>query len=120
MNIYINGEKLIDMDDLGDVKINTIKGNHNSTITINGKEVITQGKNEKVMIGIEGNINHLNAPAGSIIINGNVRSVYTMSGNVIINEGDVGRITTTSGNVFVNGGDCTTSAQTTTGNIILG
>lgn len=120
MNIYINGEKLIDMDDLGDVKINTINENHNSTITINGKEIITQEAGEKVMIGIEGDVNHLNAPAGSIIINGNVKAVYTMSGNVTINEGNVGKINTTSGNVFVNGGDCTTSAQTTTGNIILG
>ena len=119
MNIYINGEKLMDMDDFGDVKINTIKNNNNSMITINGKEII-QDDNEVVKIGIEGDINHLNAPAGSIIINGNVKSVYTMSGNVTVNDGNVGRITTTSGNVFVKGGDCTASAQTTTGNIILG
>lgn len=120
MNIYINGEKFLDFDDSGDVKINTINGNHNSTITINGKEVITQKDDEKVMIGIEGNINHLNAPAGSIIVNGDVKSVYTMSGNVTINEGDVGRVTTTSGNVFVKGGDCTTSVTTTTGNVVVG
>lgn len=119
MNIYINGEKFLDMDDFGDVKINTINGNHNSTITINGKEII-QDDNEVVKIKIEGDINHLNAPAGSIIINGNVKAVYTMSGNVTVNEGNVGKINTTSGNVFVNGGDCTTSAETTAGNIILG
>jgi hypothetical protein len=118
MNIYINGEKFLDMDDFGDVKINTISGNHNSTITINGKE-ITQDDNEVIKIGIEGDINHLNAPAGSIIINGNVKSVYTMSGNVTINEGDVGKITTTSGNVFVKGGDCTKNIQTTTGSIVI-
>lgn len=118
MNIYINGEKFIDMDDFGDIKINTVKGNNNSTITINGKEII-QEDNETIKIGIQGDVNHLNAPAGSIIINGNVKSVYTMSGNVTVNEGNVGRITTTSGNVFVNGGDCTTNIQTTTGNVTI-
>ena len=118
MNIYINGEKFMDMDNFGDVKINTINGNHNSTITINGKEII-QDDNEVIKIGIEGDINHLNAPAGSIIINGNVKSVYTMSGNVTINEGDVGKITTTSGNVFVKGGDCTKNIQTATGNVVV-
>lgn len=118
MNIFVNGRKILEkifgMDNLNDVKINTVKGNHGTTIVINGKE-IAQEDGSEINIEINGNINHFNLPSGSVTVNGDVKSLYTMSGNVVVNNGNVGKITTTSGNVTISG-NCTDKISTTSGN----
>jgi len=109
MNIFVNGRKILEkifgVDNLNDVKINTVKGNHGTTIVINGQEVAYEDSSE-INIEINGNINHFNLPSGSVTVNGDVKSLYTMSGNVAVNNGNVGKITTTSGNVNISG-NCT-------------
>ena len=83
MNIFVNGRKILEkifgVDNLNDVKINTITGNHGTTIVINGKEVAHEDSSE-INIEINGNINHFNLPSGNVTVNGDVKSLYTMSG----------------------------------------
>lgn len=121
MNIFVNGRKILEkifgVDNLNDVKINTVKGNHGTTIVINGKEVAYEDSSE-INIEINGNINHFNLPSGSVTVNGDVKSLYTMSGNVAVNNGSVGKITTTSGNVNISG-NCTNKISTTSGNVTV-
>lgn len=121
MNIFVNGRKILEkifgVDNLNDVKINTVKGNHGTTIVINGKEIAQE--DGEINIEINGNINHFNLPSGSVTVNGDVKSLYTMSGNVAVNNGNVGKITTTSGNVTISG-NCTDKISTTSGNVIIG
>lgn len=120
MNIFVNGRKILEkifgVDNLNDVKINTIKGNHGTTIVINGKEIAQE--DGEINIEINGNINHFNLPSGSVTVNGDVKSLYTMSGNVAVNNGSVGKITTTSGNVTISG-NCTDKISTTSGNVTI-
>lgn len=120
MNIFVNGRKILEkifgVDNLNDVKINTIKGNHGTTIVINGKEIAQE--DGEINIEINGNINHFNLPSGSVTVNGDVKSLYTMSGNVAVNNGNVGKITTTSGNVNISG-NCTDKISTTSGNVTV-
>ena len=122
MNIFVNGRKILEkifgVDNLNDVKINTVKGNHGTTIVINGKEVAHEGDSE-INIEINGNINHFNLPSGNVTVNGDVKTLYTMSGNVVVNNGDVSKITTTSGNVTISG-NCTDKISTTSGNVTIG
>ena len=122
MNIFVNGRKILEkifgVDNLNDVKINTVKGNHGTTIVINGKEVAYEDSSE-INIEINGNINHFNLPSGSVTVNGDVKTLYTMSGNVVVNNGDVSKITTTSGNVTISG-NCTDKISTTSGNVTIG
>lgn len=122
MNIFVNGRKILEkifgVDNLNDVKINTVKGNHGTTIVINGQEVAHEGDSE-INIEINGNINHFNLPSGNVTVNGDVKTLYTMSGNVVVNNGDVSKITTTSGNVTISG-NCTDKISTTSGNVIIG
>ena len=122
MNIFVNGRKILEkifgVDNLNDVKINTVKGNHGTTIVINGQEVAHEGDSE-INIEINGNINHFNLPSGSVTVNGDVKTLYTMSGNVVVNNGDVSKITTTSGNVTISG-NCTDKISTTSGNVTIG
>jgi len=121
MNIFVNGRKILEkifgVDNLNDVKINTVKGNHGTTIVINGKEIAQE--DGEINIEINGNINHFNLPSGSVTVNGDVKSLYTMSGNVAVNNGNVGKITTTSGNVNISG-NCTDKISTTSGNVTIG
>lgn len=121
MNIFVNGRKILEkifgVDNLNDMKINTIKGNHGTTIVINGKEIAQE--DGEINIEINGNINHFNLPSGSVTVNGDVKSLYTMSGNVAVNNGNVGKITTTSGNVNISG-NCTDKISTTSGNVTIG
>ena len=121
MNIFVNGRKILEkifgVDNLNDVKINTVKGNHGTTIVINGKEIAQE--DGEINIEINGNINHFNLPSGSVTVNGDVKSLYTMSGNVAVNNGSVGKITTTSGNVAISG-NCTDKISTTSGNVTIG
>lgn len=121
MNIFVNGRKILEkifgVDNLNDVKINTVKGNHGTTIVINGQEVAHE--DGEINIEINGNINHFNLPSGSVTVNGDVKSLYTMSGNVAVNNGSVGKITTTSGNVAISG-NCTDKISTTSGNVTIG
>lgn len=105
IKIFINGKEISGVDDLDDVKINTITGNHGTTIVINGKEIDHEDGSE-INIEINGNINHFNLPSGNVTVNGDVKSLYTMSGNVVVNNGNVSKITTTSGNVNISG-NCT-------------
>lgn len=120
MNIFVNGRKILEkifgVDNLNDVKINTVKGNHGTTIVINGQEVAQE--DGEINIEINGNINHFNLPSGSVTVNGDVKSLYTMSGNVAVNNGSVGKITTTSGNVNISG-NCTDKISTTSGNVTV-
>lgn len=120
MNIFVNGRKILEkifgVDNLNDVKINTVKGNHGTTIVINGKEIAQE--DGEINIEINGNINHFNLPSGSVTVNGDVKSLYTMSGNVAVNNGNVGKITTTSGNVTISG-NCTDKISTTSGNVTI-
>lgn len=120
MNIFVNGRKILEkifgVDNLNDVKINTVKGNHGTTIVINGKEIAQE--DGEINIEINGNINHFNLPSGSVTVNGDVKSLYTMSGNVAVNNGNVGKITTTSGNVNISG-NCTDKIPTTSGNVTI-
>ena len=120
MNIFVNGRKILEkifgVDNLNDVKINTVKGNHGTTIVINGKEIAQE--DGEINIEINGNINHFNLPSGSVTVNGDVKSLYTMSGNVAVNNGNVGKITTTSGNVNISG-NCTDKISTTSGNVTV-
>lgn len=120
MNIFVNGRKILEkifgVDNLNDVKINTVKGNHGTTIFINGKEIAQE--DGEINIEINGNINHFNLPSGSVTVNGDVKSLYTMSGNVAVNNGSVGKITTTSGNVAISG-NCTDKISTTSGNVTI-
>ena len=120
MNIFVNGRKILEkifgVDNLNDVKINTITGNHGTTIVINGKEIAQE--DGEINIEINGNINHFNLPSGSVTVNGDVKSLYTMSGNVTVNNGSVGKITTTSGNVAISG-NCTDKISTTSGNVTI-
>ena len=120
MNIFVNGRKILEkifgVDNLNDVKINTIKGNHGTTIVINGKEIAQE--DGEINIEINGNINHFNLPSGSVTVNGDVKSLYTMSGNVVVNNGNVGKITTTSGNITISG-NCTDKISTTSGNVTV-
>ena len=120
MNIFVNGRKILEkifgVDTLNDVKINTVKGNHGTTIVINGKEIAQE--DGEINIEINGNINHFNLPSGSVTVNGDVKSLYTMSGNVAVNNGSVGKITTTSGNVAISG-NCTDKISTTSGNVTV-
>lgn len=120
MNIFVNGRKILEkifgVDNLNDVKINTITGNHGTTIVINGKEIAQE--DGEINIEINGNINHFNLPSGSVTVNGDVKSLYTMSGNVAVNNGNVGKITTTSGNVTISG-NCTDKISTTSGNVTV-
>ena len=120
MNIFVNGRKILEkifgVDNLNDVKINTVKGNHGTTIVINGKEIAQE--DGEINIEINGNINHFNLPSGSVTVNGDVKSLYTMSGNVAVNNGNVGKITTTSGNVTISG-NCTDKISTTSGNVTV-
>lgn len=120
MNIFVNGRKILEkifgVDNLNDVKINTVKGNHGTTIVINGKEIAQE--DGEINIEINGNINHFNLPSGSVTVNGDVKSLYTMSGNVAVNNGSVGKITTTSGNVNISG-NCTDKISTTSGNVTI-
>jgi hypothetical protein len=122
MNIFVNGRKILEkifgVDNLNDVKINTVKGNHGTTIVINGQEVAHEGDSE-INIEINGNINHFNLPSGNVTVNGDVKTLYTMSGNVVVNNGDVSKITTTSGNVTISG-NCTDKISTTSGNVTIG
>lgn len=122
MNIFVNGRKILEkifgVDNLNDVKINTVKGNHGTTIVINGREVAHEGDSE-INIEINGNINHFNLPSGNVTVNGDVKTLYTMSGNVVVNNGDVSKITTTSGNVTISG-NCTDKISTTSGNVTIG
>lgn len=122
MNIFVNGRKILEkifgVDNLNDAKINTITGNHGTTIVINGKEVAYEDSSE-INIEINGNINHFNLPSGSVTVNGDVKTLYTMSGNVVVNNGDVSKITTTSGNVTISG-NCTDKISTTSGNVTIG
>lgn len=122
MNIFVNGRKILEkifgVDNLNDVKINTITGNHGTTIVINGQEVAHEGDSE-INIEINGNINHFNLPSGNVTVNGDVKTLYTMSGNVVVNNGDVSKITTTSGNVTISG-NCTDKISTTSGNVTIG
>lgn len=122
MNIFVNGRKILEkifgVDNLNDVKINTVKGNHGTTIVINGQEVAHEGDSE-INIEINGNINHFNLPSGNVTVNGDVKTLYTMSGNVVVNNGDVSKITTTSGNVNISG-NCTDKISTTSGNVTIG
>lgn len=115
------GEKFLKrffgVDNLNDVKINTVKGNHGTTIVINGQEVAHEDGSE-INIEINGNINHFNLPSGNVTVNGDVKSLYTMSGNVAVNNGNVGKITTTSGNVTISG-NCTDKISTTSGNVTV-
>ena len=121
MNIFVNGRKILEkifgVDNLNDVKINTVKGNHGTTIVINGKEIVQE--DGEINIEINGNINHFNLPSGNVTVNGDVKSLYTMSGNVAVNNGNVGKITTTSGNVNISG-NCTDKISTTSGNVTIG
>lgn len=117
IKIFINGKEISGVNDLDNVKINTIKGNHGTTIVINGKEVAHEDSSE-INIEINGNINHFNLPSGNVTVNGDVKSLYTMSGNVAVNNGDVGKITTTSGNVNISG-NCTDKISTTSGNVTV-
>lgn len=121
MNIFVNGRKILEkifgVDNLNDVKINTVKGNHGTTIVINGQEVAHEGDSE-INIEINGNINHFNLPSGNVTVNGDVKTLYTMSGNVVVNNGDVSKITTTSGNVTISG-NCTDKISTTSGNVTI-
>lgn len=121
MNIFVNGRKILEkifgVDNLNDVKINTVKGNHGTTIVINGQEIAQE--DGEINIEINGNINHFNLPSGSVTVNGDVKSLYTMSGNVAVNNGNVGKITTTSGNVNISG-NCTDKISTTSGNVTIG
>ena len=117
IKIFINGKEVPGVDNLNDVKINTVKGNHGTTIVINGQEVAHEGDSE-INIEINGNINHFNLPSGSVTVNGDVKSLYTMSGNVAVNNGNVGKITTTSGNVNISG-NCTDKISTTSGNVTV-
>lgn len=121
MNIFVNGRKILEkifgVDNLNDVKINTVKGNHGTTIVINGQEVAHEGDSE-INIEINGNINHFNLPSGNVTVNGDVKTLYTMSGNVVVNNGDVSKITTTSGNVTISG-NCTDKISTTSGNVTV-
>lgn len=120
MNIFVNGRKILEkifgVDNLNDVKINTIQGNHGTTIVINGKEIAQE--DGEINIEINGNVNHFNLPYGNVTINGDVKSLYTMSGNVAVNNGNVGKITTTSGNVNISG-NCTDKISTTSGNVTI-
>lgn len=120
MNIFVNGRKILEkifgVDNLNDVKINTVKGNHGTTIVINGKEIAQE--DGEINIEINGNINHFNLPSGSVTVNGDVKSLYTMNGNVAVNNGSVGKITTTSGNVAISG-NCTDKISTTSGNVTV-
>ena len=120
MNIFVNGRKILEkifgVDNLNDVKINTVKGNHGTTIVINGKEIAQE--DGEINIEINGNINHFNLPSGSVTVNGDVKTLYTMSGNVAVNNGNVGKITTTSGNVTISG-NCTDKISTTSGNVTI-
>lgn len=120
MNIFVNGRKILEkifgVDNLNDVKINTVKGNYGTTIVINGKEIAQE--DGEINIEINGNINHFNLPSGSVTVNGDVKSLYTMSGNVAVNNGNVGKITTTSGNVNISG-NCTDKISTTSGNVTI-
>lgn len=120
MNIFVNGRKILEkifgVDNLNDVKINTVKGNHGTTIVINGQEVAQE--DSEINIEINGNINHFNLPSGNVTVNGDVKSLYTMSGNVAVNNGNVGKITTTSGNVTISG-NCTDKISTTSGNVTV-
>lgn len=120
MNIFVNGRKILEkifgVDNLNDVKINTVKGNHGTTIIINGKEIAQE--DGEINIEINGNINHFNLPSGNVTVNGDVKSLYTMSGNVAVNNGNVGKITTTSGNVTISG-NCTDKISTTSGNVTV-
>ena len=122
MNIFVNGRKILEkifgVDNLNDVKINTVKGNHGTTIVINGQEVAHEGDSE-INIEINGNINHFNLPSGNVTVNGDVKTLYTMSGNVVVNNGDVSKITTTSGNITISG-NCTDKISTTSGNVTIG
>ena len=122
MNIFVNGRKILEnifgVDNLNDVKINTVKGNHGTTIVINSQEVAHEGDSE-INIEINGNINHFNLPSGNVTVNGDVKTLYTMSGNVVVNNGDVSKITTTSGNVTISG-NCTDKISTTSGNVTIG
>ena len=122
MNIFVNGRKILEkifgVDNLNDVKINTVKGNHGTTIVINGQEVAYEDSSE-INIEINGNINHFNLPSGNVTVNGDVKTLYTMSGNVAVNNGNVGKITTTSGNVNISG-NCTDKISTTSGNVTIG
>lgn len=117
IKIFINGKEVPSVDDLDDVKINTITGNHGTTIVINSKEVAREDSSE-INIEINGNINHFNLPSGNVTVNGDVKSLYTMSGNVAVNNGNVGKITTTSGNVNISG-NCTDKISTTSGNVTI-
>lgn len=121
MNIFVNGRKILEkifgVDNLNDVKINTVKGNHGTTIVINGQEVAHEGDSE-INIEINGNINHFNLPSGNVTVNGDVKTLYTMSGNIVVNNGDVSKITTTSGNVTISG-NCTDKISTTSGNVTV-
>ena len=120
MNIFVNGRKILDkifgVDNLNDIKINTVKGNHGTTIIINGQEIAQE--DGEINIEINGNINHFNLPSGSVTVNGDVKSLYTMSGNVVVNNGNVSKIVTTSGNVTISG-NCTDKISTTSGNITV-
>ena len=121
MNIFVNGRKILEkifgVDNLNNVKINTVKGNHGTTIVINGQEIAQE--DGEINIEINGNINHFNLPSGSVTVNGDIKSLYTMSGNVAVNNGNVGKITTTSGNVTISG-NCTDKISTTSGNVTIG
>ena len=120
MNIFVNGRKILEnifgVDNLNDIKINTVKGNHGTTIIINGQEIAQE--DGEINIEINGNINHFNLPSGSVTVNGDVKSLYTMSGNVVVNNGNVSKIVTTSGNVTISG-NCTDKISTTSGNITV-
>ena len=106
IKIFINGKEISGVDDLDDVKINTITGNHGTTIVINGKEI--DHEDGEINIEINGNINHFNLPSGSVTVNG----------DVAVNNGSVGKITTTSGNVNISG-NCTDKISTTSGNVTV-
>lgn len=75
----------------------------NGKVFVNGKQVTTEGKT--INISIEGNVDRLQVDAcDKILVNGDVGSISTASGDVILNECK-GSIQTTSGDVECKG-DC--------------
>ena len=94
-----------------------------NTIIINGKRIVSQGRNISVINGqvivdgkvveldeapvynivVEGNVEEISGEFASITVNGDARTVSTISGNAEVGNNVSGNVSSVSGNVNVQG-----------------
>jgi len=96
-SITINGQRIV-----GNAQNIEIK---NGKVIIDGKEMDTNGFKEKVLnIVVEGNVSSVKTESGDVTVNGTSGAIATASGDVTVRGNVSGSVSTMSGDVSVKGG----------------